>query len=98
MSDDAKVLPKHATVFKKIDLALLGVPKDAPAEEINLRLWAQAVFSETKAALGTDLSYAYFRSCVRQVLRERARWCRWEGRDARGVIAPYRYRKGRLAS
>jgi hypothetical protein len=61
--------------FRVIADALRGVPADAPAAEVDLRLRVQVDHTML------PMSYSTWRRAVRAVQAERARWCRWEGKN-----------------
>jgi hypothetical protein len=69
----------HQDLYRIIERALLGVPKTASAEEVNLRLRVQVDWR------ALPCSYSYWRACVRAIQAERAQWCIWEGKDPAGV-------------
>jgi hypothetical protein len=76
-------------VLKVVDAALRGVPKDASAEEVNLRLRVQV------DAPALPCSYGHYRRIVRRILEERARWCEWEGKDPKAVRSRRRASRAR---
>jgi hypothetical protein len=66
-------------IHRLVERALIGVPKTASADEVNLRLRVQIARDELPC------SYGHYRRVVRRILHERAKWCVWEGADPSAV-------------
>jgi hypothetical protein len=79
-------MTKREQVERAVQRALVGVPKTASADEVNLRLLLQGTADEV------ECSYGYFRACTRRILLARAKWAEWEGATDTHAIRPKRRR------